>query len=177
MKKKWVLEWIEQGSSCSLPLTAEKRKSVSLRVWSHIKHGSERGRAEVEYTRMGGGGKRKPRAGRVSFRWGSSAKEQGFSQWPGVGNRLRPSERKERRQTTAGAWQTALHWFSRNPRTTVRQALKGCCAWVVVLWASPDSVITVWGNWDSGWLSTQLVSVKGKVWARTWVILKVSFLI
>lgn len=35
-----------------MPLPAEKRKSVSLRVWSHIKHGSEgkgRGRTMQEW--------------------------------------------------------------------------------------------------------------------------------
>ena len=35
-----------------MPLAAEKRKSVSLRVWSHIKHGSEgkgRGRTMQEW--------------------------------------------------------------------------------------------------------------------------------
>ena len=34
-------------------------------------------------------------------------------------------DRRERRRTAAAARQTASRWFSRNPRITVKQALKG----------------------------------------------------
>ena len=105
-----------------MPLAAEKRKSVSLRVWSHIKHGSEgkgRGRTMQEWeeeesvspeqTELAAGV-----AAALRSRCFHSGQEWGI---------LLEDQREEADRCRSTANSVTL--VQQEPRITVKQALKG----------------------------------------------------